>query len=96
VLVGDARDIDLVDPILELTLGPTSLRCAGTLDARTRHHVVEAAELLLRRQPQAVTVDVADLTVLDDGGAETFARLEALALDAGVELHLVGLVGSAT
>lgn len=90
VLMADACDIAAVEPVLELTIGRTSLECSGTLSTRTRRHVLEAAETLLAGS-LAVTVDVSDLYVADVDGANTFARLQRMAREAGAELHWVGL-----
>ena len=91
VLVQHVRDIDDVTPVLELSLGPASLECAGTLRGRTRHYVLEAAELLFSGGAVAVTIDVAGLSVADVDGANTFAYLQRMARHAGVELRWVGL-----
>jgi anti-anti-sigma regulatory factor len=91
VLVQDVYDVDAFAPVLELTLGPASLECAGTLRGRTRHYVLEAAELLFASSASAVTIDVAHLSVADVDGANTFAHLQRTARSAGVELRWVGL-----
>lgn len=87
----DVRDVDVVTPALELTLGPRSLECAGTLRGRTRHYVLEAAEQLFASSASGVTIDVARLCVADVDGANTFAHLQRMARHAGIELSWVGL-----
>jgi anti-anti-sigma regulatory factor len=89
--VADVADIAAVDPALELTLGQHSLVCRGTLDARTRRYVLDAASTLLARHPGFVTVDISELRVADVEGANTFATLKRLAREAGAELRWRGL-----
>lgn len=86
-------DIAAVAPALELTLdhpGKT-LRCAGTLDGRTQRHVMEAVGELLVGPATGLTVDVACLTVADVDGANTFARIQRMAQEAGVRVRWQGL-----
>lgn len=87
----DSPDIAAVDPDLELTLRPTSLRCAGTLSGRTLPYLLEAAATLLEAQPPLLTVDMSRVYVADVDGANTFVRLQRMARGAGVELRWVGL-----
>jgi ABC-type transporter Mla MlaB component len=89
--VADVADIAAVDPALELTLGQHSLVCRGTLDARTRPYVLDAAATLLARHPGFVNVDISELRVADVDGANTFAKLQRLARDAHAELRWRGL-----
>jgi len=89
--VADIVDIAAVDPALELTLGDDSLACRGTLSARTRHFVLDAAAVVLARRPVSLTVDISDLHVVDVEGANTFVHLQRLTRDAGVGLEWQGL-----
>jgi anti-anti-sigma regulatory factor len=91
VVVADACGITAIDPALELTLVPTSLRCTGMLSTRIRGHVMEVAEMLLERRPPTVTIDVSGVYVADVDGADAFARLQKTARETGVELRWVGL-----
>ncbi len=85
-------DIAAVQPVLELTLEnePRSLRCAGSLDARTRVHVVEAVEELLKDAPTRLTVDIDGLRVIDDDGATALTCIQDMAHAAGVPLSWTG------
>jgi anti-anti-sigma regulatory factor len=93
VLVAYDADIAAVAPVLELTLDyvPASLRCAGTLDVRTRRHVLEAIAELLAGKPSEVTIDVEDLHVTDTDGANAFAYMQRMVREAGVILQWNGL-----
>lgn len=88
-------DIAAVAPSLELTLsyrpGQSMLRCVGTLDTRTRRHVLEAAEELLATAPSSVTVDVEDLHVDDVDGANALTQVQRMMREAGVRLQWRGL-----
>lgn len=86
-------------PTLELTIDYAAplLMCAGTVDATTRHHVLEAVEELLDRRPTCMTVDVrhveaGDHVEADDSaGAATFELVRRRAREAGTRLEWVGL-----
>jgi anti-anti-sigma regulatory factor len=86
-------DIAAVAPTLELTLdyAEVSLRCAGTLDTRTRGHVVDAVDELLAGEPASIVIDVADLYVADIDGANTLATVQRMVRDAGIRLRWQGL-----
>lgn len=86
-------DVDAMAPTLELTLDyPRGvLRCTGTLDSRTRRHVVGAVNELLAGTPPSITIDVGDLTVAEVDGADAFAHVQQLVRDAGVRLRWLGL-----
>lgn len=79
-------------PTLELTIDyvAPSLTCAGTIDAQTRHHVLEAVEELLDRRPPRMTVDVSAVDVGDRAGAVTFGAVQRRAREAGTRLDWVG------
>lgn len=86
---------DVAEATLELTFDraadPTSLHCAGTLDARSSRHIVEAVEELLAGSAGSVTVDVGDLHVADSDGAHALAQVQLMVRDAGVALDWKGL-----
>lgn len=86
-------DIAAVAPTLELTLDYelTSLRCAGTLDTRTRHHVIDAVDELIAGEPGGIVIDVAGLYVADVDGANTLAEVQRMVRDAGCRLRWQGL-----
>lgn len=90
-----APDVDVVAgaPTLELTIDPVSatVRCAGTLDGRTRRHMVEAVEALVARGRSTVTVDVQALDVSDDESARTLAHVQRLVRKAGRNIRWHGL-----
>lgn len=89
----DREDIAAVAPMLQLTLDymHPSLRCAGTLDARTRGHVLEAAEVLFARRPSRIVIDITDLHIADVDGANALAHLQRMARDARAVLRWQGL-----
>lgn len=87
----DRTDIAMVDPELELTFGPRTLHCSGTLSVRTRHHVLEAMDWMLRDTPQRVELDISGLHIADTDGANTLAVLQRMVNDAGAELRWRGL-----
>lgn len=81
-------------PELELTFGylPLSLRCQGTLDARTRHHLVAAVdELLAKGSSRIVVIDISHLHVADVDGANGLSRVQRMVRDAGARLRWEGL-----
>lgn len=86
-------DVDAMAPTLQLALNypKRELRCIGTLDSRTRRHVVEAVGELLVDVPPSITIDVARLTVADVDGANTFAHVQRMVREAGVRLRWEGL-----
>lgn len=89
--MADRTDIAEMDPVLELTLGPGSLACAGTLDALTRRHVLEAVKVVLVEEPPIVDIDVSALRVADSDGANALVAMQRMVRDAGVGLHWRGL-----
>ena len=91
VFMADRTDIAEIGPVLELTLGPGSLTCAGTLDALTRRHVLEAVEVLLFDEPPMVDIDVSGLRIDDNEGANALVAIQRMVRDAGVGLHWRGL-----
>ncbi len=78
-------------PVLELTFGPRSLECVGTLDTRTRRHVLEAVEIVLQDGPPSVDIDISGVRVADADGANTLVALQRMVKDAGASLHWRGL-----
>jgi hypothetical protein len=91
VRLGNRSDIAERDPVLELEFGPCSLQCAGTLDSRTRHTVLEAVEVVLLGNPPNIAVDVSGLRVADADGANSLVILQRMIRDAGVNLQWRGL-----
>lgn len=89
--MADRVDITEVDPVLELTLEPSSLECAGTLDFSTRRHVLEALEVLLERRPPEIGIDVSHLQIVDADGANALAVMQRMVSDAGARLRWQGL-----
>jgi hypothetical protein len=89
--MADRTDIAEIGPVLELTLGPGSLTCAGTLDALTRRHVLEAVEIVLFEEPPMVDIDVSGLRIGDNEGANALVVIQRMVRDAGVGLHWRGL-----
>lgn len=89
--MADRTDIAEVDPVLELTFGPSSLACAGTLDISTSRHVLEAVEFVLGGKPHSIGIDVSGLHVADADGANALVVMQRMAREAGVELHWRGL-----
>jgi ABC-type transporter Mla MlaB component len=87
------RDIGGVAPALVLTIDVAkgSLRCTGTLDRRTRHHVEEAVGELLVEMPSRIAIDVAHLTVADVDAANALAHVQRMVRGAGVRLRWQGL-----
>lgn len=87
------EDVEAVDPVLELTVDyvDRSLRCDGTLDARTRSHVIEAAEDLLARRPSRICIDISSLRITDAEGANALGHIQRMARDAGAVLDWRGL-----
>lgn len=81
--------------MLELTIRFTSeapsLRCTGTLDARTRDHVLDALAELLRSSPSTVVIDVTDLQVADLEAADVLAEVQFRGRQAGASLQWQGL-----
>jgi anti-anti-sigma regulatory factor len=86
-------DIAAVAPTLQLTIdyADGSLRCAGTLDARTRRHIVEAVDELLAAGPAFIVIDVGELHVADVDGANALANVQRTVREAGVRLRWQGL-----
>ena len=89
--MGDRRDIAEIDPVLELTFGPCTLECAGTLNSMTRRHVLEAVEVMLDGKPASVRIDVARLRVTDTDGANALLAAQRKIRGAGVRLRWQGL-----
>lgn len=89
--MADPADIAEIDPVLELTFGPNSLTCAGTLDVSTRRHVLEAVEMVLDDVPSTLGIDVSALEVADADGAQTLVVMQRMVRDAGVRLRWRGL-----
>lgn len=88
-------DIAAVAPMLELTIRFTSeapsLRCTGTLDARTRDHVLDAVDELLRASPSLIVIDVTDLQLSDFEAADALAEVQFRARQSGASLQWQGL-----
>ncbi|MDA8312935.1 MAG: STAS domain-containing protein [Actinomycetota bacterium] len=69
----------------------TSLRCVGTLDARTRSRLVSAVEQVLRFRPRAVTIDVEELRLADRDAAAALAQVQRMVEQSGATLRWRGL-----
>ena len=83
---GDAASLELKPSYVA-----TSLHCSGTLDAGTRHDVVEAVAALLAGEPSTITIDIGELHVADVDGANALAHVQKMARDAGTSLQWEGL-----
>lgn len=85
-------DIAAMEPALVLTVGPgASLQCAGTLDERTCHHLVEVVRHVLGSAPGAVTIDVERLQLADADAADALTQVQRMVKDAGATLHWHGI-----
>ena len=91
--MADERDIAEMDPMLELTMSPSSLACTGILNVSTRRHVLEAVALVLDGKPESIGIDVSGLRVTDADGANALVVMQRMAREAGVELRWRGLDG---
>ena len=89
--MADRTDIAQIDPDLELTFGPHTLECAGTLSVRTRPHVLEAMETVVQGRPLTVDIDVSALRVADREGVTTLVDMERIAWEAGIKVRWRGL-----
>ncbi len=89
--MADLTDIADIDPVLELTFGPFSLECAGTLNFSTRRHVLEAVEVILDGRPSSIGIDVSGLEVADTDGANALVVMQRMVREAGVSLRWQGL-----
>lgn len=91
--MADEPDVSGSEPAAGLTVDCDRgvLRCAGTLDSRTRRQVVDALDELLATRPAFIVVDVGELHVADVDGANTLAAVQRSAREAGVRLRWQGL-----
>jgi anti-anti-sigma regulatory factor len=89
--VADVLDIEAVEPTMNLTLLASSLVCNGTLNARTRPCLLDAARVLFADRPARVTIDISDVLIEDVDGANTFAHVQRMARQVGTTLHWEGL-----
>ena len=89
--MADTSDIHEIDPVLELMLSPCSLECSGTLNVETRHHVLEAVEMVLDGKPLSLDIDVSRLLVADTDGANALVAVQRMVREAGVTLLWQGL-----
>jgi anti-anti-sigma regulatory factor len=83
-------DVDEMEPALQLWIdrgaSAASVRCAGTLDAKTGHHVLDAVVEVLDRGTSRVTLDATDLRVADLEGAHTLTRAQRTVREGGALL----------
>lgn len=88
-------DVDAMAPALELTIdyAVPSLGCVGTLDARTRHHLVASVTELLAAADgrSTITIDIGSLELADLDAAHTLTHVEHMVRGAGMGLHWRGL-----
>lgn len=93
----NVASIERMDPVLELwiddrgTDGPVALRCAGTLDDRTRPSLLSALDDVLDSGVQQVIIDVTGLEVCDVSGANTLGVIQRSVFNAGRALAWEGL-----
>jgi ABC-type transporter Mla MlaB component len=86
------EDIAAVDPALVLSVdSSTVLRCAGTLDSRTRPCLVDAVTNMLRDEPSTIAVDIEKLRLADSAAANALTQVQRIAKDAGAAVHWRGL-----
>lgn len=91
-MCADITDIAAVQPVLVLTVDPpTTLRCAGTLDAQTRHHLVAVVEQMLRAQPDSITIDVESLQIAGPDAAIALTEVQGMAKQLGASLRWHGV-----
>lgn len=90
------HDVDTApaEPLLELTMLPGSLACAGVLSRRTRRHVLEAVQLILEGETSTLVVDVSELQIADVDGANALAHVQRMVREAGAALCWRGLDSS--
>lgn len=90
-----AGDVEAVSPALVLTLdlpvSPTSLQCVGTLDSRTRHHLMAVVEWMLRPAPASVTINVEKLRLADAAAADALTEVQRMVREAGTVLRWHGV-----
>jgi len=85
-------DIAAVDPVLVLTVDPTTtVRCVGTLDAHDRRHLVAVVEEMLRTRPGNVTIDIEQLHLADPEAADTLTRVQRMVTESGATMHWHGV-----
>jgi anti-anti-sigma regulatory factor len=87
----DRTDNAGIDPVLELTIGPSSLECSRTLSTVTRRHMLEALELVLDGKPRGMGIDVSGLRVVDVDGANALVAMQRMVRKAGLKLSWRGL-----
>ncbi len=88
-----ATDIAMADPFLVLTVeSPSSVRCVGTLDGMTGHHLVDTVDEMLAAQPDTIAIDIERLRLADRDAAEALNEVQHRAKQAGttVRWHGVG------
>lgn len=94
-MCANVSDVEAMDPALVLTLdspaGATSLRCVGTLDRRTRRHLVAVIEDMLRSGPDEITIDVERLRLADSDAANALTAVQRMARRADVPLRWRGV-----
>lgn len=84
-------DVAAMNPELVFSLDPpTFLRCVGTLNGRTRHHLLEIVEHMLRSGPGTITIDVEELRLADVDAANALTRVQRRVKDAGASVHWLG------
>jgi ABC-type transporter Mla MlaB component len=86
-----AADEAGAEPLLELIVGSGSLSCAGVLNRRNRHRVLDAVSLLLHDATPQVVVDISQLRIEDVDGANALAHVQRAARVAGATLSWRGL-----
>ncbi len=83
-------DIEVMDPVLELTIRPRSLTCTGTLNRLTCRHVLEAVDTILLGKPPRVSIDVSGVRITDVDGGNALVAVEEMVQQAGARLQWIG------
>ena len=89
---AENSDIAAVDPVLVLTVDPTTtVRCVGTLDTHDHRHLVAVIEEILGTRPDNVTIDIEQLQLADTVAANTLTRVQRMVKDSGATMHWHGV-----
>jgi anti-sigma B factor antagonist len=80
------------DPLritVRLSSSAVLLSCAGELDIATVGRLEEALELWVDKRPDALVLDLSEVTFLGSEGLRTIARAATASEQTGVELRLI-------
>lgn len=94
-MCAEPSDLESMAPTLVLTLDSpvraSSLRCVGTLDHRTKRHLVAAVEEMLLGSPDTVAIDVEQLRLADAEAANALTTVQHMVREAGIALRWHGV-----